>query len=140
MKLNIKDGKKLPLVSIIMNCYNGEKYLKQSIKSVIQQKYQNWEIIFFDNCSTDKSVTTAKSFQNKRIKIYKSNKYLKLYAARNLALKYAKGDYIAFLDTDDYWDSKKLFLQINYILEKKKNLSFRTFIIYVVKKNILIKK
>ena len=90
MKLNIKDGKKLPLVSIIMNCYNGEKYLKQSIKSVIQQKYQNWEIIFFDNCSTDKSVTTAKSFQNKRIKIYKSNKYLKLYAARNLALNMLK--------------------------------------------------
>ena len=68
MKLNMNNGKKLPLVSIIMNCYNGEKYLKRSIRSVLQQKYQNWEIIFFDNCSTDKSVTTAKSFKNKRIK------------------------------------------------------------------------
>ena len=57
---------------------------------------------------------------------------------QGIALKYAKGDYIAFLDTDDYWDSKKLFLQINYILEKKKFV-FSNFIIYVVK-NILIKK
>ena len=136
----MNNGKKLPLVSIIMNCYNGEKYLKRSIKSVLQQKYQNWEIIFFDNCSTDKSVTTAKSFQNKRIKIYKSNKYLKLYAARNLALKYAKGDYIAFLDTDDYWDSKKLFLQINYILEKKKKFVFSNFYYLRGKKKYINKK
>tara|TARA_A100001015_G_scaffold321461_1_gene452326 strand:- start:1485 stop:2282 length:798 start_codon:yes stop_codon:yes gene_type:complete len=127
MKLNLKKSKKLPLVSIIMNCYNGEKYLKKSVNSVVQQKYKNWEIIFFDNCSTDKSISTIKSFKNKKIKIYRSKKYLKLYAARNLAIKYAKGNYIAFLDTDDYWHSSKLNLQINYILEKKKKFVFSNF-------------
>ena len=69
MKLNSKIIKKFPLVSIIMNCYNGEKYLKNSIKSIIRQHYKNWEIIFFDNCSTDQSVSIIKSFENKKIKI-----------------------------------------------------------------------
>ena len=79
MKLNIKDGKKLPLVSIIMNCYNGEKYLKQSIKSVIQQKYQNWEIIFLTTAQQIKVLLLLNLFKIKESK-YKSNKYLKLYA------------------------------------------------------------
>ena len=58
----------------------------------------------------------------------------------NLALKYTKGDYIAFLDTDDYWDSKKLFLQINYILEKKKKFVFSNFYYLRGKKKYINKK
>ena len=57
-----------PLVSIIMNCYNGEKYLKEAIRSVINQTYKNWEIIFWDNQSKDKSSQILKSFKDKRIK------------------------------------------------------------------------
>ncbi len=140
MKLNSKINRKTPLVSIIMNCHNGEKYLKHSIKSVISQRYKNWEIIFFDNCSTDQSISLIKSFKNKKIRIYKSKKYLTLYAARNSAVKYAKGSYIAFLDTDDIWHPSKLNLQIKYILEKKKDFVFSNFYYLKGKKKSINKK
>ena len=90
-------------VSVIMNCRNGDKFLKKSINSIISQTYENWELIFFDNSSTDKSVEVVKNFSDKRIKIFKSKKFLKLYDARNLAISKAKGDFISFCDTDDWW-------------------------------------
>ena len=87
--------KNKPLVSIIMNCYNGEKFLKESIQSVISQKYKNWELIFWDNKSTDRSAEILKSFKDKRISIINQKK--KLYIrARNLALAKTKGKFIAF--------------------------------------------
>ena len=110
------------LVSIIINCKNGHPFLKKSISSVIFQTYKNWEIIFFDNYSSDNSVLIAKSFNDKRIKIFKSNKSLRLYDARNQAIKHAKGKYITFLDTDDFWEQKKLNTQINFL--KKRKLKF----------------
>jgi len=63
-----------PLVSIIMNCHNGEKFLKESIQSIISQKYKNWELIFWDNKSTDGSAKILKSFKDKRIRYFKSKK------------------------------------------------------------------
>ena len=63
--------KKVPLVSIIMNCYNGEKYLKESIKSILLQTYPNWELIFWNNKSTDNSEKIIKKFKDQRIKYYK---------------------------------------------------------------------
>ena len=60
--------RKEPLVSVIMNCYNGEKYLRDAIDSVIGQKYNNWELIFWDNLSTDKSREILEGFSDKRIK------------------------------------------------------------------------
>ena len=110
------------LVSIIINCKNGHLFLKKSISSVILQTYKNWEIIFFDNRSNDNSILIAKSFNDKRIKIFKANKSLKLYDARNQAIKYAKGKYITFLDTDDFWEREKLNIQINFL--KKRKLKF----------------
>ena len=65
---------KKPLVSIVMNCFNGEKFLKKSVQSVIMQSFKNWELIFFDNRSTDKSLKIVKNFNDKRIKIVKSKK------------------------------------------------------------------
>ena len=62
--------KKNPLISVIVNCHNGERFLSEAIKSIIFQKYKNWEIIFFDNKSTDKSVKILKSFRDKRIRLY----------------------------------------------------------------------
>ena len=98
-----------PFVSIIMNCYNGEKYLKKSIQSVINQTYKNWELIFWDNQSIDKSKQILESFSDKRIRYFKSKKFRSLYDARNFAIKKANGKYICFLDTDDWWFKKKLF-------------------------------
>lgn len=110
----------LPLISVIMNCHNGARYLKQSIKSLLNQKYNNWELIFWDNKSTDSSKKILLSFKDKRIKYFKSKNFLSLYKSRNLAIKKAKGKYVSFLDTDDWWASNKLKDQVS-ILEKKKN-------------------
>ena len=105
-------NKKSPLVSVIVNCFNGERYLKQCIKSIINQTYQNWELIFWDNCSTDDSLKIIKSFKDKRIKIFKSKIFNNLYKARNLAINQCRGKYICFLDVDDMWLKKKLELQV----------------------------
>lgn len=109
-------------VSIIMNCHNGEKFLEQSINSVISQSYENWEIIFFDNCSTDKSKNICLKFNDKRIRYFKSKKMIKLGLARKIALSKAVGDFIAFLDVDDLWKKNKLNHQLKYL--KKKEVGF----------------
>lgn len=101
-----------PLVSIIMNIHNSEKYLYESIKSVISQTYQNWELICYDNNSSDNSKNIIETFENKQIKYFKSNKFLKLGKARNKAIEKASGELIAFLDSDDLWLPKKLEKQI----------------------------
>ncbi len=100
------------LVSIVMNCFNGEKYLKEALDSVLLQKYENWELIFWDNQSTDKSADILKSYSNPRFKYFYSNKHTKLYEARNYAISKSSGDLIAFLDTDDCWTSDKLSIQV----------------------------
>jgi glycosyltransferase involved in cell wall biosynthesis len=92
--------KKSPLVSIIMNCFNGEKYLKEAIDSVYEQSYDNWEIVFWDNGSSDNSASIAKSY-DKKLKYYYTKNTLPLGKARNLALNEARGDYVAFSDFND---------------------------------------
>lgn len=101
-----------PCVSILMNCYNGEKYLRQAIESVLSQSYQNWEIIFWDNQSTDKSAEIFKSYSDPRLKYYYAPTHTVLYGARNFAIEKATGQFIAFLDVDDWWLPNKLQKQI----------------------------
>ena len=111
-----------PLISIIMNCHNGESYLKQSLKSIKSQSHKNWELIFYDNSSTDNSKLILKNIKDRRIKYYFSKKYLSLYDARNKAIKKSKGKYLAFLDVDDVWTKDKLKKQILFI---KKNNNYK---------------
>ena len=126
---------KKPVVSIIMNCFNGEKFLNESLQSVINQSFKNWELIFFDNNSTDQSVEIANGFQDKRFKIISTKKHLKLYDARNEALKYVKGKFIAFLDTDDWWTKNKLKNKINLFKKNKKvDLVYSNFYVHDSKK------
>lgn len=99
---------KKKLVSVIVNCYNGEKYLLQTLKSLLNQKYKNFEVIFMDNCSTDKSASIFKMIKDRRFKYFKTKKKIKLYDSRNQAIKKTKGNFIAFLDVDDWWDDKFL--------------------------------
>jgi glycosyltransferase involved in cell wall biosynthesis len=101
-----------PLVSILMNCYNGEKYLQEAVESVLAQTYQNWEIIFWDNQSEDRSAEIFKSYIDSRLNYYYAPKHTLLYEARNYALEKALGEYIAFLDVDDCWLPEKLELQV----------------------------
>ena len=67
-----------PLVSIIMNCYNGETYLQESINSVLTQTYKNWELVFWDNKSQDKSAEIFKEYEDKRLKYFYENKHTTL--------------------------------------------------------------
>ena len=116
-----------PLVSVIINCYNGEKYLKKSIESVLSQKYKNWELIFWDNQSTDNSKEIFYSFNDNRLKYFKSKKYLKLYEARNEAIKVCSGEFISFLDSDDWWTPDKLKEQVPYFENPKVGLVYSNF-------------
>lgn len=118
-----------PLVSIIMNCYNGETYLNDAVKSIISQKYKNFEVIFWDNQSRDNSSLIYKSFKDKRLKYYYAKKHTSLYRARNLAIKKAKGKLIAFLDTDDIWLKDKLSSQIEKFKNKKVCLVYSNYYI-----------
>ena len=77
-----------------MNCHNGETYLKEAIQSVLNQKYKNWELIFWDNNSTDKSAKIFQSFQDKRLKYFFTKKKVSLYVSRNAAIKKTKGEFM----------------------------------------------
>ncbi|PHM16503.1 MAG: glycosyl transferase, partial [Sulfuricurvum sp. PD_MW2] len=101
-----------PLVSVIMNCYNSDTYLREAIDSVITQSYQNWEIIFWDNQSTDTSANIIASYNDQRIKYFYAPEHTILGEARNLALTQVSGQLIAFLDCDDLWEEQKLELQV----------------------------
>lgn len=108
---------KSPLVSVIMNCYNGETYLREAIDSIYAQTYQNWEIIFLDNASTDDSANIAKSY-DKKIKYFNTERNLILGKARVLAVNEAKGEYLTFLDCDDVWNRDKLEKQVEIVDDK----------------------
>ena len=122
--------KKKPLVSIIMNCLNGQEYLKFALKSVINQTYKNWELIFWDNKSTDNSAKILRNFKDKRIKYFYAKKRTELHKARNLAIKKTKGEFIAFLDVDDMWLKNKLHLQMPKFKKKNIGLVYSNFYKY----------
>lgn len=98
-------------VSILMNCYNAEKFLKEAIDSVYNQTFKDWEIIFIDNCSTDNSANIAKSYDTK-LKYFKTPKNIPLGEARAMGLELCHGEYIGFLDSDDIYHSHKLEEQV----------------------------
>jgi glycosyltransferase involved in cell wall biosynthesis len=102
-----------------MNCFNGERYLRQAIDSVLKQRYQNWEIIFWDNQSTDNSAKIFKEYSDPRLKYYRAKKHTWLYEARNYAIERASGELIAFLDVDDQWASDKLEKQIPFFSDSE---------------------
>ncbi len=101
-----------PTVSVIMNCLNCEKYLREAIDSVFAQTYDDWEIIFWeDKASKDNSENIAKSYGYK-LRYFRSDVPLPLYSARNGAVRKARGRYIAILDCDDLWLPTRLEEQI----------------------------
>ena len=116
---NVEDG----LVSVIMPVYNSESTLKNSIESVLKQKYEKWELIIVNDCSTDNSKFLLEEYSNdNRINIINLDENEGVANARNLALKKAKGQYIAFLDSDDIWYPEKLSIQIDFM--RKENIGF----------------
>ena len=108
-----------PLVSVMMNCYNGELYLREAIDSVYAQTYENWEIILFDNASTDNSAAIATSYDS-RLKYFRNDRTVNLGSARNMALEKCKGEYVAILDCDDVWFIQKLEKQMDLFKDDPK--------------------
>ncbi|EFA74417.1 Glycosyl transferase, family 2 [Raphidiopsis brookii D9] len=110
-----------------MNCFNGEEYLKEAIESVLNQTYKNWELIFWDNQSTDGSERILKSYNSNKLKYFYSSKHTPLYEARNFALENAMGEFIAFLDVDDWWEQDKLEKQIPLFNDPEVGLVYGNF-------------
>tara|TARA_A100001015_G_C14826622_1_gene646958 strand:+ start:169 stop:903 length:735 start_codon:yes stop_codon:yes gene_type:complete len=112
-------------VSVLMNCYNSEQYIQNSIQSLINQTFDEWELIVWDDASTDNTLSIAHSFIDKRIKIYKNDLHIGLGLSRVKAQEYLKGEYISILDSDDIYEKDKLKKQIQAFKENK-NLSLVT--------------
>lgn len=100
-------------VSILMNCYNGERYLEEALDSVVNQTYANWELIFWDNKSTDHSAQIFNKYSDKRFKYHLAERHTTLGAARELASTHLTGEFIAVLDVDDLWLPDKLEKQLH---------------------------
>lgn len=106
------------LVSIIIPAYNHEKFISQTIQSILNQTYNNFELLITDDCSKDKTYDTIKNFDDKRIVANKNKVNLGTVRTLNNLLKIAKGDYVAFCGSDDYWDKHKLEKQINTLINE----------------------
>ena len=119
----------IPLVSIITPSFNSEKFIAETIQSVQNQTYKNWEMIIVDDCSSDAtvSIVSKMALLDDRIQLFQSEKNSGTGIARNTALEKTKGRYISFLDADDLWKPQKLEKQIDFI--KTNNLPF-TFSFY----------
>lgn len=112
--MNDKDN----LISIIMPAYNSAKYIRNAIKSVQRQTYDNWELIIVDDCSSDNTVEIIEELDEKRIRLFVNEKNSGAAISRNRALREAKGRWIAFLDSDDIWENTKLEEQLNFMKTK----------------------
>lgn len=128
------------LVSIITANYNCEKFIEQTIDSVINQTFKNWELIIIDDFSSDNSIRIINNYLKKdnRIKLIKNLKNEGPAISRNKGIKIAKGKFIAFLDSDDLWHKNKLYDQLNFM---DKNNYFFTYTHYnqIDEKNNFIK-
>ena len=127
--MNKCDGA-IPAISVVMSVYNGEKFLQEAIDSVLAQTYQNWELIFWDNQSTDNSAKIFKSIDDQRLKYYYAPQHTWLYEARNYAIEKSSGEYFAFLDVDDWWIPEKLEKQLRYF-ENEVGIFIKNFVILI---------
>lgn len=112
------------LISIIVPVYNAERFLDDTINTVLNQTYSNFELILINDCSTDNSVDIIKNYKDKRIKLINNKVNSKAAITRNNGIKKAKGRYICFLDSDDLWDKEKLEKQVKFMKEKDCAFSF----------------
>ena len=127
-EINLKE-KENPLVDIILPNYNKGKYLEETINSVINQTYKNWQLYIIDDNSTDNSLKVINKFSDlKKIKIIKLNKNKGPSFCRNYGMRISKAPYISFIDSDDAWFNQKLKMQIYFM--KNNNFKF-TYTDYV---------
>lgn len=119
------------LVTIVMPSYNGEKYIAETIKSIQNQTYENWELLIVDDCSGDDTENVIKSFKDNRIRFFKNSHNSGAAVSRNYALREAKGKWVAFLDSDDLWEPQKLERQLKFMCENDYKFTYTDYrIIY----------
>ena len=117
---------KKALVSIITPSFNSEKFIAETIQSVQNQTYPNWEMIIVDDCSTDRTVSVIQQFvkNDVRIRLFQLDRNSGAGIAREKALSNINGDYISFLDADDLWKPLKLEKQLQFLKEHKAHFTF----------------
>lgn len=118
-------------ISIITPAYNSEKFLGQTINSVLWQTYKNWEMIIVDDKSTDSTYEVAKKYAEKdsRIKVIQAEENGGAGAARNIAMDHASGKYYAFIDADDLWVPERLEKQIKFMKDNDYAITYSSFIL-----------
>jgi glycosyltransferase involved in cell wall biosynthesis len=125
-------NKDSPLFSVIINVHNGEAFLQDAINSVIGQSYENFELLIWDNYSDDRTPAIAQraSISDERVQVIRSEVKTSLYEARNLALKSAKGELVAFLDSDDLWLTDKLSIAASALANTDAGIFYSNFEIW----------
>lgn len=119
---------KQPLITIIIPIYNAEKTLERTLKSVLHQTYKNFEVLMIDDSSRDKSKEIASTYtKDKRFKLISLDSNAGVANARNVGIDSSNGEYICFLDSDDWWETEKLNLQITKTLDNNFLLSYMTY-------------
>lgn len=116
------------LVSIITPTYNCARYIKETIHSVLNQTYRNWELIIVDDASKDNTEEIVKEFQDERIIYIKLSQNSGAAVARNRGIKEARGKFIAFLDSDDLWKKEKLEKQVKFMKDNNYHFSYTNYV------------
>jgi glycosyltransferase involved in cell wall biosynthesis len=121
--------------------FNSETFIAKTINSIINQTYQNWELILIDDYSTDKTLQIAQDFiVNSKIKLVKNKTNQGVAISRNKGIEFAKGDFIAFLDADDLWKPEKLSKQIAFMKAKNCDVCFSSYDLINEKGSVLNKQ
>ena len=115
------------LVSIIMPSWNTGQYISESIESVINQSYENWELIIVDDCSSDNTDEVVSSYKDDRIKYFKNEHNCGAALTRNRAILESRGEWIAFLDSDDLWAPQKLEKQVSFMKQNGYVFSYHDY-------------
>lgn len=114
-------------VSIITPCYNSEKYISDTIQSVLNQTFTDWEWIIVDDCSSDNSVSVINQYKDDRICLIALDNNVGAASARNIAINKAKGRYITFIDSDDVWLSEFLQTVVSFLINQNEELVYTSY-------------
>jgi glycosyltransferase involved in cell wall biosynthesis len=117
----------MPEVSIITPCFNSALFLKDTIQSVLNQKFTDWEWLITDDCSSDDSVEIIKNCDDSRIILTIAKKNGGAGEARNLSLKKASGKYITFLDADDFWEPNFLEEMVSFMKKENAEIAYSNY-------------
>lgn len=119
----------LPLVSVIMPAYNASGFIEAAIRSVLSQTYENWELLVIDDCSTDNTcqIVEALALQDDRIRLFPNKENQGVAKARNRGFDLCRGDYVALLDSDDFWFPTKLEKQVCAALQTQSDIIYCSY-------------